>query len=349
MKKEKFEAVVLMLVGILCFGVIFFVLMKHIFPVILPFLLAWLVSCGVIGPASHLEAKTRVSAKFWRPCLAVGSVVIIFAAISLLVWRLADFLRGLLTDILSGGELYTVLMHFSEPRLPFVDLGIPDELALKLSEGIRELLGVLLSRLADIVGNTVTLLPKALVFLLVTLTALVYFAIDIDRINGGIFSLFPEKTSKRISSLIHRFFEIIGKYVKSYLQIMLITFIIMLVGFMILGVEHAPLIAIIVAILDLLPILGVGIVLVPWSIFSFALGNNAAGIGLIVIFLSYTLIREILEPKILGKSLDVHPALTLVSLYLGYSLFGALGLIVFPIIAVLVCGLFKKDKTAEIG
>ena len=130
---------------------------------------------------------------------------------------------------------------------------------------------------------------------------------------------------------------------------MLITFAIMLVGFMILGIERALLIALIVAVLDLLPILGVGIVLVPWSIFSFALGNNAIGIGLIVIFLSYTLIREILEPKILGKSLDVHPALTLVSLYLGYSLFGAPGLIVFPIIAVLICHLFKKDKSAKVG
>ena len=349
MKKDKFEAIVPMVVGILCLGVIFFVLMKHILPVILPFLLAWLVSCGVVGPASRLEAKTRVSAKFWRPCLSVGSVILVFCAISLLVWRLADFLRGLLTDILSGGELYTVLMHFSEPRLPFVDVGMPDELALRLSEGIRELLGALLSRLADMVGNTVGLLPRALVFLLVTLTALVYFAIDIDRINAGIFSLFPKKISEKLETLTNRFFEIIGKYVKSYLQIMLITFTIMLVGFMILGVEHAPLIALIVAILDLLPILGVGIVLVPWSIVSFALGNNAVGIGLIVIFLSYTLIREMLEPKILGKSLDVHPVLTLVSLYLGYSLFGALGLVIFPVIAVLICGSFKKDKTAEIG
>ena len=130
---------------------------------------------------------------------------------------------------------------------------------------------------------------------------------------------------------------------------MLITFGIMLIGLFILGIERAALIAVIIALLDLFPILGVGIVLVPWSIFELALGNNGRGIGLIVIFVSYTVIREIIEPKIIGKSLDVHPALTLVSLYVGYALFGGLGLIVFPILAVLVCQLFKKDKSTEVG
>ena len=119
-------------------------------------------------------------------------------------------------------------------------------------------------------------------------------------------------------------------------------------SFLILQIRDAIIVAMIVAALDLLPVIGVGVVLLPWSIFAFAVGDSGTGIGLIVIFLVYTVVREILEPRILGKSLNVHPIITLISLYVGYAVFGVAGLVLFPLLAMAICPLFNKDKSAEI-
>ena len=88
--------------------------------------------------------------------------------------------------------------------------------------------------------------------------------------------------------------------------------------------------------------------LVPWSVFEFARGNAFMGVGLIVLFVVNEVIRQFSEPKIVGKNLNIHPLLTLVLLYFGYSLFGISGLILIPAI-IAVLGLVKKDKTTDVG
>lgn len=347
-KREKAEVVALILVGAVSLGILITVLMRNILPVIAPFLIAWFFAAAVSEPAAALSKRTRISPRLLRPTLAVGAVLLIFCALGLFVWQTVDLIRLFLADIGAGGEIYAVLARLSEPRLPFIDKGMPDGVAARLGEALSDLAGLLLEKLTALIADVAAFIPKALLLLLVTLVSLVYFAVDIDGINSSIISIFPEKTRDRISGFKREFFTVICKYVKSYLQIMLITFVIMLVGLLILGVKRAFAVAAIIALFDLLPILGVGIILVPWSACAFALGNGAMGVGILVIFISYTVIREIVEPKILGKSLNVHPLLTLVSLYVGYSLFGAMGLVAFPIGAVLVFGSFKKNETAKV-
>ena len=130
---------------------------------------------------------------------------------------------------------------------------------------------------------------------------------------------------------------------------MLLTFAIVLVGFLIIGIENAVGVAILVSLVDLLPILGIGTVMVPWAIFSFAIGEHVRGVGLLVLFVVAVVIRELAEPKIVGENLGIHPLITLIAIYSGYALFGFVGLILFPVIAVLICTLLDKDDAAKIG
>lgn len=348
MKRERLEYTLILLLVLLCSGVLFYFLMNYALPITAPFLIAWGVAFAVRRPADFLHKKTRIPGKIWRPALAIFLVLASAGVITLLVWWLVDFISGVLEDITGGGKLYTFLAGFSEPKLPIFGSEIPKELAVMLSDGIRELLSSLLNYLGGILTSVVSFLPKALVFILITLISLIYFSVDLERINRGVRSVLPEKLSIFLSSAKTKMFDAIGKYVKSYLQIMLITFFIMLVGFLVLRIRDAVIIALIVAALDLLPVIGVGVVLLPWSIFAFATGDSKIGIGLIVIFLIYTVVRELLEPKILGKSLNVHPIITLISLYVGYAVFGVAGLILFPLLAMAICPLFKKDKSAEV-
>ena len=129
---------------------------------------------------------------------------------------------------------------------------------------------------------------------------------------------------------------------------MLITFAITLFGLLILGVNGAFVIALLIALLDILPIIGVGTVLIPWSIIGFAIGNHKLGIGLLALFAVNSVVRELLEPRIVGKSLNIHPLLMLALIYVGYALFGLQGLLMIPVIAVLIGFFIKKNDTTEI-
>ncbi len=348
MKKEKIEIWALILVGLVAFGVLFNVLMKYILPCILPFFIAWAVAFAVRGPAHLISTYLHVSERILRPALAIIGTLLGFTLILILFWRLGDFLWRFLGEVAAESRTYEALVKISQPALPFFDV-FPKEISVKIGECISGILMSFVETLARFVTSVAVALPEALISILITTIAIVYFAIDLDKINNFIKSFFPKKYREKISKIRIELFAVLGKYIKSYLQIMGITFVIMLVGLLILRVKSAVIIAAVISLLDLLPVLGVGAVLLPWSAFAILVGDSGLGIGLIVLFIVYTVIREAAEPKIFGKSLDVHPVISLISLYVGFSLFGFLGMLIFPIVAVVITGLLKKNKSAEIS
>jgi sporulation integral membrane protein YtvI len=191
-------------------------------------------------------------------------------------------------------------------------------------------------------------LPSLMIFLLITVISCFYFSSDIDRINQKTVSLLPMKMQKKVPDIKKRLFKRISGYVRAYFILLLLTFGELLVGFSVLRVPYPLILAVVISILDILPLLGVGTVLIPWSIISFAIGDHKLGIGLLVLFAVNSIVRELLEPKIVGKSLNIHPLLMLALIYVGYALFGIQGLFMIPVIAVLLGFFIKKKDSAEI-
>lgn len=346
--KESTRAVAAWLISIVCGGVILVVFMRYLLPIFLPFLIAWAVALAVREPAKAISVKTKIPERITRLLLSVGVTLLLFGIMFFALWQLVGAIWGFLSDIGRGEGIYDILVKIANPTHSLFGDTIPPELSERISEAVRSLLSSMLSSLAGAVTSWVGALPKAFIFLVVTLISLVYFNLDLERINDAVRSILPKRIGAALSKIRHQIFEVGLKYVKSYLLIMLITFGIMLFGFLILRVSHALFLAIIVATLDVLPIIGVGTVLVPWSVFEFAGGNVGMGVGLIVLFLVNEVIRQFAEPKIVGKNLNIHPLLTLVLLYLAYSLFGISGLILIPLI-IAVLGIVKKEKSANVG
>ena len=113
-------------------------------------------------------------------------------------------------------------------------------------------------------------------------------------------------------------------------------------------VSYSFLLALVISFVDILPVLGVGSVLVPWAVFSFVSGRWNFGIGLLIIYGCVTVVRQIAEPKIVGGSIGLHPLATLVSMYAGLKLLGVTGLLIGPVTAIIVKSLFdvtQKGKT----
>ena len=122
----------------------------------------------------------------------------------------------------------------------------------------------------------------------------------------------------------------------------------MLSGFLILRIESAFLIALLVAMLDVLPLIGVGTVLVPWSVFQILFGSTPCGIGLIVLFLLNEIVRQFAEPRIVGRNLGLHPVVSLLLLYVGYSTLGFAGLLLTPLVSVILYVIFNKNNSSKI-
>ena len=101
--------------------------------------------------------------------------------------------------------------------------------------------------------------------------------------------------------------------------------------------------SIIICIIDALPILGAGTILIPWAVISFALSDIKLGIALIIIYLFVLSVRQMLEPKLVSQNLGVHPLITLISMYSGFKIFGVIGFLVGPVVMIILKNVFSRE------
>lgn len=341
MKKERLEYLSFLFICIISGGFLLVLGFRYVLPLILPFLLAWLIAMATRSPSERLAAQVKVPKRIIRLFISLISLGIFFTAASVGIWQGAMALWRFLVDLGEGGLSDTIDALMGAPLAS--RLGIGGEIYRYLESAVSQMLSRLISSLADVISSFVGFVPKALFFLLITVIALIYFALDLENINAWVRSVLPQKISDRIVGIKSKIADVVKKYIRSYLILMLISFSIVLTGLLLLGSEHAFIISVILALLDLLPIIGVGTVLVPWSVISFISGDPKYGIGLLVLFAVNAVVRQLVEPKILGHSLDMHPVLTLALLYGGYSLLGFVGVLLVPVFSIVI-GAFVSGR-----
>lgn len=326
-------------------GIIAYVLFKHALFAALPFLLAWAVAFAVRPAAEALSKRTRIPARALRAALAGLISVGAIGALCLLGWLLAAELWRLLSGLGSGEQLREIIDSITTLG-PLGELfsSFGDRVADVFYEIIVSAAGTLGGALSGLIGAV----PKAILFIIVAVIASIYFALDLERINSGVRAILPERAMRWLSGLRRSFFEVGLKYIRSYLLLMLLTFTVMLVGLIILRRPYALLLAFIIALLDVLPVLGVGTVLIPWAVYEIALADTRLGIGILVLFGIYGLIRQLAEPRILGKQLGLHPVLSLVLIYVSYTVFGIAGILMVPVLVVIIDAVLGKNNSAEV-
>jgi predicted PurR-regulated permease PerM len=139
----------------------------------------------------------------------------------------------------------------------------------------------------------------------------------------------------------------LGKFIRAYSAIISITFLELSIGFWILGIPNPFLFGVLIAIVDVMPILGTGAILLPWAIISLVIGNTKIGVGLLLLYVLITAVRQTIEPKIVGQQIGLHPILTLILMYVGAQLMGVLGLLILPIIATILVKM-NEDGTIHL-
>lgn len=173
--------------------------------------------------------------------------------------------------------------------------------------------------------------PGAFFSVLITIIVTFFITLDYPVITGFLVRQLPEKARAMTTEINDYVGGTLLKCILSYGLIMAITFAELSLGLSLLGIPNAILIALAIAIFDILPVLGTGGIMIPWAVLAAVLGDYGLALGLAALYLVITVVRNIIEPKIVGHQVGLHPVVTLASMLTGLQLFGIVGLFGFPI------------------
>lgn len=303
--------------------------------VLLPFLLGLIPAKAADKAISRLQSRIP---RWLAACLCVAGCYILFF---LIVWflgqilfrELENFFRSLpqLTGALSApvGRLEQRLLHLASR--------FPDGVGAALEQWVREFFrsgAGLGEKLYDKVFSLVTdLLRKAPdigLFVLTTVLSGFMLAVELPQLRALWQKKAPKAWQEKWQLVLQKLKGTLFCWLKAQGKLMLVTFLVLTAGFLIVGIRYPLLFGLLIAILDALPVLGSGLILIPWSMVQFLAGNTFLGIGLLCIYGAAALTRTALEPRMLGKQMGLDPLLTLLALYTGYRFFGVFGMILFP-------------------
>ncbi len=315
--------------------VIVYVIINYALSTLMPFLLAFLIS-AILRPLLRLmNEKLHIPQKLGALLLLLLTIALIGTLGVLLSIRLFDEVKELVSDVpgLWNNSILPALQEVEdwitnllaqwniEPTFSF------DELLSDISSNIVSISSTLLNQMSNVVFS----LPSALASTIICIISCYFILSDWDVIKDFIIEHLPKKTGGLFVTAWRELKKTIWKYIRSYGLIMLITFFELLIGLNIIRVDNAFALSICIAIFDILPIVGCGTVLIPWFIFSFICGDIGVGIGLAILYVVITIIRNYIEPRIIGHQVGLHPIVTLMAMVIGTSLFGFVGLIGLPV------------------
>ncbi len=324
---------------------------RYALGIALPFLLAWLLSRPVKPLAKALAGRTRLPVSLWAAGLVIltvgGFVGLAVGGIRRGVNELATLAEGLAADtdgVVTAIEGALERARSLSSRIPFLrhfeDTPGYEDFCARLDglveEGVGSLVAGITARLPDAAMTVAGRVPAAFVFITVMLLACYYFSADDGRIGKAvgqsITRLTPAGLRDHLPPLGRRLRRLGKQYLRACLLLGLLTFLQMFIGLALLRIPYAFILAFLIALVDFLPLLGTGIILIPWAVISLLLGEVKLGIGLLILYAVSSIIRQILEPKLIGEGLGLHPLLSLIAMYAGLRLFGVWGMILAPLV-----------------
>lgn len=223
---------------------------------------------------------------------------------------------------------------------------LPEELATQINDNFFEFTQKLLSidivtPISNFVVNLSKSIPNTFILTIIFFVALFLLSLYLPKFHSGFLNLFTDRKREVISVLLEEIKKATIGFLRGQIMLSTITYIISFAGLKILDVKYAAAIALLIVIVDILPILGTGSTLGPWAIFSIAMGQYMLGIGLLVLFLVITVVRKSIEPKVFGERIGIGPLATLISIWVGFKAIGVVGVLVGPLLVILFQALVK--------
>jgi sporulation integral membrane protein YtvI len=339
--KKKFIVNVAFIITVYAVLYFIFVYMIHW---VMPFLVGFLIALA-LRPLTRLVNKLVNST---GKGVAVFVVAMFYAGAATLIWLILSFLFTQLTDMVSimpnlyFQKLEPVLLQFNDWIVENAKLISPDAasaISQVITNGINYISDVIKNisiSLVQFVTRLISNFPLYLISVIFTIVLSVFISVEYNNITAFIKRQLPDKFNSTFTEARIFVTGTLWKMIKSYMIILFITFIELLIGLNILDVTYALPLAAIIAVLDIMPIIGTGGVIIPWAIVELILKNYRTGGGLLILYVTVTVVRNIVEPRIVGHQIGLHPIITITAMYAGLRLFGFAGFIIAPVVAILV-------------
>ena len=324
---------------------------RYVLTHLLPFFIAWIIAALLRPILKNFQDSKYLSRKLVGIVLAILFYVLLAFVGTIICSKIIDASISLLSSIprIWNDSLRQSLQTFGLRITEVFDI-FDIELDLSVNEVISSLGNTITSSSTTLVGklgNMAISIPSLLVSTIICIVSSVYILIDWEVIASFIYKQLPERTSLILSKAIGQLGKTLWQYISSYGIIILITFAEVSIGLTVIGISNSIIIAALIAIFDILPIVGCGTILLPWTIICFITGSTQHGIGLLILYFIVTIIRNIIEPKIVGNHVGLHPIVTLLSMVIGASVFGGIGVLGLPV-AVAVAKQLDEDGVLDL-
>lgn len=330
-----------------------YLVIKHLLGLVAPFLVGFAVAFLLQRSIGFLASKLRLPKKL----AAVLSVLVFYVVLGILLfWLVMSIFAGAKDWVERWPQIYSkdiepALMNVFESLERFMtrfDLTLAqflEDFHVTLSQSLGKVVSEVSSLAIATFTSAVYLVPRMFLGIVLSVISSVFFAMDFELVTGFFQNLLPEKWRGVTGGLRGFSTDILGKYLKAYALIMLVTFTEMAIGLSILRVSNALSIAAFTAVVDVLPVLGTGAVLIPWGLFGLLQGNYFLGLGLLVLYLIITVVRNVIEPRLVGQQIGLHPIVILLCMYAGVKLFGVVGLFALPITILIIKYFYEHGQT----
>ncbi|MBY0758375.1 sporulation integral membrane protein YtvI [Sellimonas caecigallum] len=314
----------------------------------MPFVIGWFIAFLAYPLAGWLERRLKIKKK-------LGSALIMIFAIGAVAglgyWGVSKLVREIQMVISNAPDLYQDLeigLREIGDKFQGIYRMLPEgvqtgwnSLVSNMDEEIGKLIGSIGNPAMQVTGNVVKRIPSILVAVIVTLVAAYFFIAQREEVIQWSKKIAPKAVQERMSMVIYNLKYAVGGYFKAQFKIMAVVGLILLAGFFILKVEYALLLAVLIAFLDFLPFFGTGTALIPWALYQIFTSDYREAIGLFILYGVTQLVRQIIQPKLVGDSVGLNPLVTLFLLYFGYKLGGLLGMILAVPIGMILINLYK--------
>ncbi|HZJ86016.1 MAG TPA: sporulation integral membrane protein YtvI [Erysipelotrichaceae bacterium] len=336
-------------------AVIGFVAFKNLFGLLFPFVLGFFIAFSLRPLIEWINVKTDINNSLIAVIVLIGFYAIIGTGLFFIILKLFTMLQTLFEDIPSmyAAEIQPLINQFTEWARNIIFKINPEivDFIQQFDKNIFDQLGGVVREFSsgaiNVLTSMVKKLPTFIIGFLFTVISSIFITIDYRNITGFLNNQLTGKNRTLFLAIKRNGIDVVVNFMKAYAILLGVTFVESAIGLTLLGMKNAIGISLVIAAVDILPVLGTGTILVPWSIIEFFNGNIGDAIGLIIIYGIITVIRQFLEPRVVGESIGLYPLVTLISMFLGVNLFGFWGLFGLPIVVTIIIKL-QQEKIIKI-
>ena len=316
----------------------------------IPFIIAFIISLIIEPAIKFLMKKTNITRK-------MSSIIIFLLAFSIIIGSVTWGIISLVsesTNLLQMLNIYIdkayTQMQETISKMSITKISISKNISNLVQEASTEILfkisGWLTEFLTKLI-NVITSIPTIAIYTVITILSLYFICTDRIYILDLMEYHMPSKWVQKLAVHIKEISKNLGGYLKAEVTLILVSFMISVIGLYILkfvgmNVKYPLLIALGIAFVDALPILGSGTVIVPWAIFSALDGDIKLAISIIILWIIMSVVRQFLEPKIVSGKIGIHPIFTIIAMYTGFRIIGILGMLFGPIVLIILKSIFSN-------